>query len=344
MRILFNTIKSDNIVNINVLYSLENKISKHAECKWVGEGWEDHVPGETIDQSIRRLYGNDHPDWVISNRANIEKYREITSSGNKNNRSYKMIMTLADLHVHPEKWVKTANIGFDAALMRYMYSPYVKKELFGIYKYYIKFDPNYYQNNLETNNLHFPWFTDSNIYGLSDEKDFDVIFLGSSGRKVYPLRNRIVRELPSLSKVNNWRYLLRGRPPGATHQRNIPDLISKGFIVGEKYAEVLARTKIFIFGSSIFRYPLSKFFEVMGSGALVLADEPQSAEELHFRSGENYVEINQDNWKEKLEYYLEDDQERERIARRGYETAMKYHSTEVRAKQLINFLKSMDCS
>lgn len=41
----------------------------------------------------------------------------------------------------------------------------------------------------------------------------------------------------------------------------------------------------------------------------------------------------------RLKSYLEYDEEREKIARRGYETVMKYHTNDVRARQFLNFLE-----
>jgi spore maturation protein CgeB len=80
----------------------------------------------------------------------------------------------------------------------------------------------------------------------------------------------------------------------------------------------------------------------MGSRTLVMANEPQSSKELGFINEYNYVEINRNNWKEKLKYYLENESERERIAKNGYEAAIKHHSTDIRAKQLISYLKRAD--
>jgi len=338
LRILFTTVRSDELVNLNVIHSLEKEVSKLAECQWVGRGWQDHKPGEKLDESIKRLYGNDPPDWVVSNRADLQEYKANGSP--RSSRPHGMVMTLADLHVDPQEWVKAANDGYDITLMRYLYSPYVKKNLLGRYRYYQRFDPEFYVKNLKTRIHHFPWFTDPSIYNPSSEKEYDVVFLGSSEKKVYPLRNAIVQGLPRLCKEKGWRYMLKGRPPGETTQRNISELLSQGYIVGERYAEVLAKSKVFIFGSSIFRYPLSKYFEVMGSGTLVMADEPQTAQQLHFEDGENYVRINVENWEETLEYYLENDDERMMIASRGYDTVMKYHSAEARAKELVNLLKT----
>lgn len=340
MRILFTTIKSENLVNLNVVYQLEKKISQYAECKWSGIGWEDHISGETIEKTVHRLYGNDPPDWVIKNRANFHEYRKI---GKNKDKSYKIVLTLGDLHRKPHEWVELMNKASDITLLRYLYSPYILKEYpLKFLNTYQRFDSNFYVENLISEYHHFPWFTDPKLYKPNNEKDWDVIFLGAYRKKVYPLRHAIISSLPKLCKEHKWRYLMKGRPPGKTSLRNIEDLLKKGYIVGDKYSEIISRSKIFIFGNSIFKYPLSKYFEIMGSGTLVMANKPQSSKELGFINEHNYVEINRNNWKEKLIYYLENESERERIAKNGYETAIKYHSTEIRAKQLISILKKAD--
>lgn len=343
MRILFNTIRSDNLVNLNVLYYLEQEISKLVECQWSGEGWKNHIPGETLSQTVKRLYRNDPPDWIISNRPNLLEYNEISKESF--HRNYRIAVTLTDLHMNPKIWIRVINKFADVSLMRYLYSPYeIKKYFFNKIRRCRSLDPFFYQKNIKSKILHFPWFTDSTIYKPNIKKDWDVIFLGSSEKKIYPLRDLIVKNLPKYAKLNGWRYLIKGRPPGQTISRNIKGLKKEGYIVGDIYADVVARSKIFIFGSSIFKYPLSKYFEIMGSGTLVMADKPQTAETLNFISGENFVEINEKNWIEKLHYYLEDDAERERISKKGYETVMKYHNSQIRARQIISFLENVEKS
>jgi glycosyltransferase involved in cell wall biosynthesis len=339
MRILFTGLRTKNLVNMNVIHFLEEEVSKHADCKWSGHGWPDHKSGENIDETVKRLYGKDPPDFIVCNRPNREEYQTYVDNKSK---LPPVITTLADLHVEPKEWVRLVNNASNGVLMRYLYCPYQKKNLYNRYTYYSKLNENYYLENIKQSILHFPWFTEPKIYRPSDEKENDVIFLGAYRQKVYPLRNKIVNQLPKLCEDNNWKYIVRGRPPGESVERNISELLKQGYIVGEKYAETIAKSKVFIFGSSIFRYPLSKYFEIMGSGTLVMANKPQTSEKLHFVSGENYVEITEKDWKEKLEYYLEDDVERERIARNGYETAMKYHISEIRAKQLLEFLHKLN--
>ena len=338
MRILFTGLKTRNLVNMNVIHYLEQEVSKLADCDWSGPGWENHVPGEEIDETVRRLYGNDPPDFIVCNRPNIDEYKRW---GDRKTTTPPIISTLADLHVNPQNWVDLINRSSKGVLMRYLYSPYIRKMILNKFMYYTKFDESYCQDNINVEIMHFPWFTDKRVYKPNAEKEHDVIFLGAYRKKVYPLRNRLVSQLPRLCEEKRWNYIIKGRPPGISAQRDIPQLLEQGYIVGEKYAETIAKSKIFIFGNSIFRYPLTKYFEIMGSGTLVMANKPQSAEYLHLEAGENYVEIDKDNWKEKLTYYLEDDAERERIARNGYETMMKYHTSEVRAIQLLGFLENL---
>ena len=338
MRILFTTVHSRDLVNLNVVYSLEKKISMEVECYWTGKGYSSHSGVETLDETVKRLCGDNPPDWVVSNNAHLPTYQKMMKESSR--RDYKIAITLADLHVNPSDWVKVANWA-DAVMMRYRFSPYIKQDLLGRIVQYRKFDPEYYINKIHSPTLYFPWFTDPEIYKPISEKEHDVVFLGAHRKKVYPLRHQIVNELPEICKERNWSYLIRDRPPGKTLERNIEKLKHEGYIVGDLYAKTIASSKIFIFGNSIFQYPLSKYFEIMGSRTLILANTPQTSEELGFIAGENYVSITKDNWKEKLVYYLENESERDRIAENGYRHVLENHSTSSRSNQQIEFLKSL---
>ena len=74
------------------------------------------------------------------------------------------------------------------------------------------------------------------------------------------------------------------------------------------------------------------------SGTLVMCTKPFHAADIHLKSDWNYIEITMENWRVKLEYYMDDDQLRETIARRGLETTLKYHTNGVRAKEFIETL------
>jgi len=91
--------------------------------------------------------------------------------------------------------------------------------------------------------------------------------------------------------------------------------------------------------TSIFRYPLLKFEEGGGCRTSIFSDTPLRAKRLHLVPDWDFVEINPKSWKRKLSYYLTHEDEREEIARRGHETFLKHNTTEIRTRELINFLE-----
>ncbi|MFP3359662.1 glycosyltransferase, partial [Planococcus sp. SIMBA_143] len=64
-------------------------------------------------------------------------------------------------------------------------------------------------------------------------------------------------------------------------------------------------------------------------------------QDLGFEDGENFISINEDNFKEKAFYYLSNELETQRIVDNGYEMVHKNHSTETRVKQLITRVKEI---
>ena len=71
-----------------------------------------------------------------------------------------------------------------------------------------------------------------------------------------------------------------------------------------------------------------------------MADMPLGAEEVHLVPDWNFVAITEKNWQKRLKYYLSHDEEREEIAQRGYETVMKYHTADIRARELVDWLEA----
>jgi spore maturation protein CgeB len=162
----------------------------------------------------------------------------------------------------------------------------------------------------------------------------DVISSGSRNSTVYPLRQKIYHEL---SKKQDIKFSM---PPHARYFINSSKTISKTMI-RENYARFLSSAKIFIFGSSIYNYPVMKYTEGMACNTLVMAPEPRDAHDLHFIPGFNFVEINETDFLEKIEYYLRAEGERLKIAKNGFNTARKYHSVEKRGFELVNSLREI---
>lgn len=73
-----------------------------------------------------------------------------------------------------------------------------------------------------------------------------------------------------------------------------------------------------------------RLWEALASGALVLVDELSTPMPYPLVHGENvvyYTTQNKSDFLEKLDYYLNHEEERKKIAQRGYMHALRYHRT-----------------
>lgn len=344
LNILFLTENFKDTVRQDALYYLEQEVGKGANCRWAGLGWSKFELNEPMDETVKRVMPN--ADWVIYFHFGYIFRRLPTDFPPKAERRYKVATYLVDLHRDPAKLVREFNNSeLDALLMTTIR---LEKQL--VNNLISPIPPNYYIDNLEIPFFHMAPCINPRIYKPTPgKKEFDVAFLGNIVPPHYPLRHRMWKELRPLAGKERWKLLIQISPPGLALDKKISRLKTE-HLVGEKYADALGRSKIFLFGTSIYRYPLMKFYEGMACGACVMADIPLSAEGLHLIPGQNFVDIDvpdwvinrtsdNDDWREKLRYYLRHDDEREEIAQRGYEMVMKYHTAEVRAMQLVRFLE-----
>ncbi|HEC25690.1 MAG TPA: hypothetical protein ENI54_06760 [bacterium] len=81
-----------------------------------------------------------------------------------------------------------------------------------------------------------------------------------------------------------------------------------------------------------------RFFEIMGCGGFQLVDyrkymEPEFEPGKDFAVFKDIIDL-----KKKIEYYLEHEDERDEIARHGYEKVGKYHTYERRVKDIMNIV------
>lgn len=84
-----------------------------------------------------------------------------------------------------------------------------------------------------------------------------------------------------------------------------------------------------------------RIFEGMGCGALVLTDYVPKIEEI-FTDGKHLVIFeNRHDLIEKIDYYLNNIDEAEKIAKAGYEHLISNHTYEHRAQQLIDMIQSL---
>lgn len=340
MRILFLTKDRSQTPGVQLHYWLEEELSKLTDCKWAGVGYPD-FKFEPVDDTVYRLYGNDPPDWVLMDpwekdvgilkgrkRKLVWKYFVLPKI-----RDYKVVIHNDVLYGNKVLKVGTNglidainNSDVDAVLMRYSRNPGQER--------------GHYDRVLTAKVMLCPAHVNHHmVRPFGEEKVYDVSFVGSANRK-YPLRGVIFRDLPEFAKENNLKYFLHKKSKWIVRRAStIPQLIRKGDIAGERYFRILSASKVSVIGCSSYRYFVQKFPEIMGCGTLAVSSPPMDCDLLHLKPDHNFVEINKDNWKEKILYYVEHDEEREQIAKRGLETIRKYHTSEVRARQVYEFLE-----
>lgn len=168
---------------------------------------------------------------------------------------------------------------------------------------------------------HLPWCVDVRLFKDYElERTIDFLCIGHDD-KYYPFRHLI------------WKYI--------KHKHfNFYDVDrTKDWLGRDEYIEKINQSKIFPFGISIYKYPLAKFLEAWACKNLVMANKPIDGKRLHFIPNKNFVSINPKNYREKLEYYLRNVEERQKIIDEGYKTVIKYHTAKIRAKQLVDYFK-----
>lgn len=170
-----------------------------------------------------------------------------------------------------------------------------------------------------------PHSVETDVFKDYGVKTYDVGSSGTLYERVYPFRTLIKS---SLSKAQGINFFM------PMHAR------FKG-LIREDYARFISQCKIFIFGSSIYNYPIMKYTEGMASGSLVMAPTPKDAEELHFIPSYNFVEAGPRDFLEKIQHYLRQDEERQSIIEEARHTVETYHSTKIRVEQLLDILREV---
>jgi hypothetical protein len=162
------------------------------------------------------------------------------------------------------------------------------------------------------------------------QKKVDFLMIGSLISHLYPLR---VKMFDGLQKEPSFKYIEHPGYEQITHQDKA--------IIGEVYAELLNQSKIFFTCDSIYQFPVLKYFETLGCRTLLLASGSEELKDLGFIDGETFVEVDEVDFYEKALNYLQNEEERERIATNGMNLVLERHTTSIRVKQLLDHIESI---
>lgn len=178
-----------------------------------------------------------------------------------------------------------------------------------------------------------PFYVNTNIFkDYQLEKEIDWLMMGNITGWVYPLREKIVQTMHS------HKGFVYHEHPG---YRDIYEEHENNVFVGEQYAREINRAKMFFTCDSIFKYPVNKYYEVLACKTLLLASSSQELFDLGFIPGENYVEIDENNFVEKAYYYLHHPEERIKITEQGYKMVHEKYSTAQRAMLLKTMIQEI---
>jgi len=309
-------------------HDFEQEVGKLADCVWAGRDWPLYLAGEPLEMTIARVMPD--VDWVIDRERNTPL---------PHNRDYKAACYLSDLHGRGSAGIRNDpkghldiinQIGYDIAFLKY-------EEI-----HFYDVDPRLFMTELEPQTVFLPWSVSVEEFKPKKTKAWDVAFIGTGRARVYPLRGILDRELRGYCEERGLRLLFSKRTRGTVTFTNQQLYEHPGFYFGPRYADALSKTRFFIFGCSIYRYPLVKYFEAAAAGCVVVANEPSSAEKLGFIDGETYVCVTNENWKDRLDYYLENPEEADRIAVNARNLILERHTHKIRAEQFVRCLREFE--
>ncbi len=166
------------------------------------------------------------------------------------------------------------------------------------------------------------------FYDYQLPKSVDYLMVGSLLPYLYPLRVKMhdrLQQEPSFKYVEHPGYKQITKADNA--------------VTGLEYAKLLNQAKMFFTCDSNYHFPVLKYYESLACKTLLLASGSEELKELGFMDGETFVEVNEANFYEKAQYYLNNESERERIAKSGYEMIVKHHTTKIRASELLTHIE-----
>lgn len=182
-----------------------------------------------------------------------------------------------------------------------------------------------------------PFAYNENIFfDYGEEKQFDIGFTGNlfnagdykatnmMGPNFNNVRERIFDVLKNSNDLNKY---VRALGPGV-------------YLKGEEYGRTINKTKAWISTPSAIDLVGTRFYEVMGSNTLLFCKMLPDIYNGLFEEGVHFVGFKDDlsDFEEKLCYYLENDEERNKIARQGYEHVRKNHTWTHRVNSIYDIL------
>jgi len=200
---------------------------------------------------------------------------------------------------------------------------------------------NIYGYNPNTNLYFFPHCVKYNIE--FNKNPVNKILVSGRGRKNvnrYPMRVFMYDLSLKDERIDYFK-------PDHSYRENIKNC--EQVTCGENFIKKLNQYKVCFVDDSIHYSPylLCKFFEILSSGALLLASLNYTkpyVSKLGFIDGEHYISISKEDYSEKIEYIFDEKnrEEIDKIRLAGYNWCNTYHTSEHRALQLKEIIENTE--
>lgn len=170
-----------------------------------------------------------------------------------------------------------------------------------------------------------PHSVDSKIFkDYNLKKEYDISFFGTfKPPRIYRDRDAICR------MINNsqYKYILEKKYGG------------RKFIDSLTVAQVINKSKVGFAVPSGRDFLLSRYFEIPACRSMLLCSDTPGLANC-FEKDKHYILFNGlSDFKDKLDYYLRNDDERQKITDAAHEHVMRNHTHEIRAKQFVKILE-----
>jgi len=284
-------------------------LGPYCELTLYGPGYNTFTDlGSSLDLNyvIKSIYGDDAPDVIIM--WDIEGSGWAGNFTGLNDVDALKVLWTVDLHndAVPHRLDYIENAGFDLVLMTYdkdqtTHSARFYREL-GIPMEFYPFSVD-----------------ETRFYPMVLPKIWDASLIGNMSSSYYPFRNAVHRAL--LGQSLNYHHPL------------------VAIYVKDEFARHINESRICITGSSSYKYLVQKYYEVTACGTLLMADMCMDAEYQGFIPGETFVEISADDVVKKVEYYLNNPGEAQRISQNGRDLILQRHTHDIRARELMEVLQ-----
>lgn len=180
-----------------------------------------------------------------------------------------------------------------------------------------------------------PFAANSSIFkDYSSEKKYDIGFTGNLFNNTY-YKSGIMGE-----HFNNIRERISNELEKDCYKDISMYLNGGEYVKGEHYGKLINSSKIWLCTPSAIELIGPRFYEIMGSCSLLFCRESFAYNEI-FKAGEHCVTFKDDlsDFKEKLFYYLNNDEERIKITNQAREHFINNHTWEHRVDELIMRIK-----